>query len=49
MLVERDDQDWWQARELLQLSSAERVAHGVRTANTMLQIRGTAGSGHGAA
>jgi transcriptional regulator with XRE-family HTH domain len=45
MLVERDDSDWAQAKELLELTPAERVADGVRTANVMLRIR----SGHGAA
>lgn len=45
MLVERDDSDWAQARSLLGLTSEERVALGVRTANTMLAIRGSAGDG----
>jgi transcriptional regulator with XRE-family HTH domain len=47
MLVERDDSDWAQAQDLLALDPAERVALGVRTANTMLAIQGVAG--HGAA
>ena len=40
MLVERDDSDWVQAARLLTLSAEERVRIGVRTANTMLAIRG---------
>jgi transcriptional regulator with XRE-family HTH domain len=46
MLVERDDSDWTQARELLALSPDERVRIGVRTANTMLAIRGQAAAPH---
>jgi transcriptional regulator with XRE-family HTH domain len=43
MLVERDASDWVQARELLQMPPAERVADGIRTANIMLRIQGAAG------
>jgi transcriptional regulator with XRE-family HTH domain len=39
MLVERDDSDWAQARDLLTLSPEDRVALGVRTANTMLALQ----------
>lgn len=42
MLVERDGSDLAQAERLLQLSPSERVARGVRTANTMLAIQGSA-------
>jgi transcriptional regulator with XRE-family HTH domain len=42
MLVERDDSDWIQAQELLKLSSDERLALAIRTANTMLAIQGAA-------
>lgn len=45
MLVERDDSDWAQVQELLRLPAAERVSHGVRTANTMLRIQGKARHG----
>ena len=48
MLVERDDSDWIQAKRLLELSPEERIALGVRTANTMLDVR-AAGARHGAA
>jgi transcriptional regulator with XRE-family HTH domain len=42
MLVERDDSDWAQASGLLALTTDERVALGIRTANTMLAIQGSA-------
>src|SRR5437868_13387288 len=42
MLVERDESDWAQARELLGLTPAERVADGIRTAKVMLRIQGAA-------
>ena len=42
MLVERDESDWAQARELLALTPAQRVVDGVRTANVMLKIQGAA-------
>jgi transcriptional regulator with XRE-family HTH domain len=42
MLVERDESDWQQARELLADTPAQRVADGVRTANVMLRIQGAA-------
>ena len=48
MLVERDESDWVQAVGLLRLPVEERVALGVRTANTMLAIRREA-AGHDAA
>jgi transcriptional regulator with XRE-family HTH domain len=48
MLVERDDSDWAQVQQRLSLSPAERVALGVRTANTMLAIQRESGT-HGAA
>lgn len=48
MLVERDDSDWMQATELLALTPAQRVSHGVQTADTMLAVQGAARSGHGA-
>src|SRR5262245_27675908 len=41
MLVERDDSDWAQAKELLRLTVDERVRYGVRTANVMLRIQGS--------
>lgn len=44
MLVERDDSDWAQASRLLTLTPEERVARGIRTANTMLAIKGAATS-----
>lgn len=44
MLVERDDSDWVQAQQRLSLSPVERVALGVRTANTMLAIQNAAGN-----
>ena len=46
MLVERDDSDWAQARRLLAMTAAERVADGVETVNQMLRIQE---QGHGAA
>lgn len=42
MLVERDDSDWMQARELLRMSPEDRIASGIADANTMLQLQGTA-------
>jgi transcriptional regulator with XRE-family HTH domain len=42
MLVERDDSDWVQTVDLLELTPAQRVANGVRTTNIMLQIQGAA-------
>lgn len=48
MLVERDDSDWIQARDLLTLSAEDRVALGVRTANTMLAVQRQPAA-HGAA
>lgn len=42
MLVERDDSDWMQARELLRMSPEERIASGIADANAMLQLQGTA-------
>lgn len=45
MLVERDDSDWAQAVELLELTPADRVADGIRTANVMLRISGAADGG----
>jgi transcriptional regulator with XRE-family HTH domain len=40
MLVERDESDWAQAAQLLELTPGDRVADGIRTANLMLRIRG---------
>ena len=45
MLVARDDSDWVQARALLQLTPAQRVADGVKTANVMQRIQGAATRG----
>ncbi len=49
MLVERDASDWQQARELLALSPAKRVAFGVEVAHRMTAIQETGRAGHGAA
>jgi transcriptional regulator with XRE-family HTH domain len=49
MLVERDGSDWAQAVELLRLTSAERVADGIKTANVMLEISRKARNARGAA
>ena len=45
LLVERDESDWAQASQLLTLSPEDRVAVGVKTANTMLAIRNRAADG----
>ncbi|HET7385934.1 MAG TPA: helix-turn-helix transcriptional regulator [Nocardioidaceae bacterium] len=45
MLVERDDSDWTQAQDMLELTPEQRIAHAIDTANTMLEIRGSAYGG----
>lgn len=39
MLVERDDSDWTQARQLLQLSVGERLAHADQVRDQLDELR----------